>query len=111
MASTPQENFDLNNAFYLHLFEFYKLHKGAIRQHYKKLSKAFLDYNEPTRPGSYLRVPQFEALEVYVFLKEFLDNKPVYQLFEDWFRAQGKFGERAMASPDGCCSSWRWRRA
>jgi len=100
MASTPQENFDLNNAFYLHLFEFYKLHKGAIKQHYKKLSKVFLDYNDPTRPGSYLRVPQFEALETYVFLKEFLDNKPVYQLFEDWFCAQGQFGERAMASPD-----------
>lgn len=100
MASTPQENFDLNNAFYLHLFEFYKLHKGAIKKHYKKLSKVFLDYNDPMKPGSYLRTPQFEALETYVFLKEFLDNKPVYQLFEDWFKAKGKFGERAMASPD-----------
>lgn len=100
MASTPQENFDLNNAFYLHLFEFYKLNKRAVKQHYKKLSKSFLDFNDPTRPGSFLRVPQFEALEIYVFLKEFLDNKPVYQLFEDWFRAKGNFGERAMVSPD-----------
>jgi len=100
MASTPQENFDLNNAFYLHLFEFYKIHRKSIRKNYKKLSKVFLDYNDPSRPSSFLREPQFEALEVYVFLKEFLNNKPVYQLFEDWFLAQGRFGERAMASPD-----------
>lgn len=100
MAKTPQENFDLNNAFYQHLHEFYKLNKGLIKNHYKKISKVFLDYNDPSRPGSFLRVPQFEALEIYVFLKEFLENKPVYQLFEDWFNAKGQFGERAMTSPD-----------
>lgn len=100
MASTPQENFDLNNAFYLHLLMFYQQNKGAVKQHYKKLSKTFLDYNDSERPGSFLRVPQFEALEIYVFLKEFLDNKPVYQLFEDWFEAKGKFGNRAIKGND-----------
>ena len=91
MAKTPQENFDLNNAFYLHLKMFYDQNKGLIRKNYKKLTKDFLDYNDPESPGSYLRVPQFEALEMYVFLKEFLDNKPVYQLFHDWFEGEGKF--------------------
>lgn len=98
MAKTPQENFDLNNAFYLHLLNFYKQKKGAVKQHYKKLSKIFLDYNDPERPGSFLRTPQFEALEIYIFLKEFLDNRPVYQLFEEWFEAKGKFGDRAIKS-------------
>jgi len=100
MAKAPQENFDLNNAFYQHLYLFYHDNKGAIKQHYKKISKAFLDYNDPSRPGSFLRTPQFEALEIYVFLKEFLENKPVYELFDDWFKAQSKFGQRAMTSPD-----------
>lgn len=100
MAKSPQENFDLNNAFYIHLFEFYKQNKGLIKNNYKKLSKIFLDYNDPKKPNSFLRVPQYEALEVYIFLKEFLHNKPVYQLFEDWFAAKGQFGERAMTSLD-----------
>ncbi len=100
MASTPQDNFDLNNAFYLHLLLFYQQNKGAVKQHYKKLSKIFLDYNSPDRPESFLRQPQFEALEIYVFLKEFLNNKPVYQLFEDWFEAKGKFGTRVFDSTD-----------
>jgi len=100
MANTPQQNFDLNNAFYLHLQMFYQQNKGVVRQHYKKLSKVFLDYNDPERPGSFLRTPQFEALEIYVFLKEFLNNKPVYQLFEDWFQAKGKFGDRAIKDVD-----------
>lgn len=100
MAKTPQENFDLNNAFYQHLYLFYQDNKGLVKQHYKKISKAFLDYNDPNRPGSFLRTPQFEALEIYIFLKEFLENKPVFELFDDWFKAQGKFGQRVMASPD-----------
>jgi len=100
MAKTPQENFDLNNAFYLHLYYFYKYNKASIKKNYKKLSKAFLDYNDPERPGSFLRVPQFEALEMYVFLKEFLDNQPVYQLFEDWYNSAGKFGDRAIMNRD-----------
>ena len=100
MADTPQENFDLNNAFYLHLHYFYKYNKGAIKKNYKKLSKTFLDFNDPERPGSYLRTPQFEALEMYIFLKEFLDNKPVFQLFEDWHNSSGKFGEKAMPDRD-----------
>lgn len=94
MANSAQDNFELNNSFYVHLLAFYKQKRGLIRQHYTRLTKAFLDYNAPDRPGSFLREPQFEALEIYVFLKEFLANKPVYQLFEDWFRSQGQFAER-----------------
>lgn len=94
MAKGAQENFELNHSFYIHLLEFYKLKKGLIRKNYTRLSKAFLDFNDPSRPGSFLRVPQFEALEIYVFLKEFLDNKPVFQLFEDWYESKSKFEGR-----------------
>ncbi|HDD9893692.1 TPA: hypothetical protein PBR45_004844, partial [Escherichia coli] len=94
MAKGAQDNFELNNSFYIHLYEFYKQKRSLVRKHLTRLSKAFLDYNDPSRPGSFLRVPQFEALEMYVFLKEFLDNKPVYQLFEDWYTSQGKFEGR-----------------
>lgn len=100
MAKTPQENFDLNNAFYMHLLLFYKQNRGSIRKHYKKLTKTFLDYNDPERPGCYLRVPQFEALEIYVFLKEFLNNKPMFQLFEDWYAGSDKFSGRVFTSDD-----------
>lgn len=94
MAKSAQDNFELNSSFYLHLHEFYKQKRGLVRKNYTRLSKAFLDYNDPSRPGSFLRVPQFEALEIYVFLKEFLNNKPVYQLFEDWYSSKGKFEGR-----------------
>ncbi|KZM40813.1 type III restriction-modification protein [Marinomonas sp. SBI22] len=100
MDDTPNENFDLNNAFYLHLMMFYRKNKKMIRTHYKKLSKAFLDYNDPERPGSFLRDPQFEALEIYIFLKEFLDNAPVYKLFDQWYADEGAFKGRNFDSND-----------
>ncbi|WP_028110703.1 DEAD/DEAH box helicase family protein [Ferrimonas futtsuensis] len=94
MINNSSQSFDLGNAFYVHLYNFYRLKRGLVRTYYSKVSKAFLDFNEPSRPGSYLRQPQFEALEIYVFLKEYLNNKPVYQLFDDWFSNQGKFEGR-----------------
>ncbi len=100
MADTPNDNFDLNNAFYLHLMMFYQKNKKLIRSHYKKLSKAFLDYNDPKSPGSFLREPQFEALEIYIFLKEFLDNAPVYKLFDQWYSNEGAFKGRNFDSND-----------
>ncbi|WP_257285642.1 DEAD/DEAH box helicase family protein [Endozoicomonas sp. SESOKO1] len=102
MAKTPQASFELGNAFYVHLLSFYKQNRGAIRQHYKKLTKVFLDYNDSEkRADAFLRTPQFEALEMYVFLKEFLDNQPVYKLFEAWYDSKGKFGNRSVGVQAG----------
>ena len=42
-----------------------------------------------------MRIPQFEALEMYVFLKEFMDNKQVYELFDDWRKHQNEFSDRS----------------
>lgn len=89
---------DLEFAFFHYLIEFYKSNRGMIRSHYRAPSKLFLDYNDPAKnPSAFLRLPQFEALEIYVFLKEFLKNAPIHRVFEDWRKKQGKFTHRAEA--------------
>ncbi|ACJ33551.1 DEAD/DEAH box helicase family protein [Anoxybacillus flavithermus] len=81
-------------AFYEALRYFYLENKKDIRAEYKNLSKKFLDFNSPENPQSFLRVPQFEALEMYVFLKEYLHNAKVHDIFEDWYYEKNKFAKR-----------------
>jgi len=82
-------------AFFQFLWTFYRQNRGAIRREYRDLSKKFLDFNDPdSNPKAFLRTPQFEALEIYVFLKEFLDNARVEEIFKDWFDRAGKFADR-----------------
>lgn len=94
MAKRTTSGLDLNFTFYEHLRAFYLENKGTIRKHYRELSKKFLDFNDPSDDTAFLRLPQFEALEMYVFLKEFLDNQPVHRLFRDWADKTGKFAGR-----------------
>lgn len=83
-------------AFFKFLWTFYRQNRAAIRREYRDLTKKFLDFNDPDHnPKAFLRTPQFEALEVYVFLKEFLDNSRVEEIFKDWFDRAGKFAQRA----------------
>lgn len=91
---TKSVSADLDFAFYNQLQFFYQDQKGYIRTHFKDLSKKFLDFNEPSRHGSFLRRPQFEALEIYVFLKEFADNTHLHNLFEQWHNREGVFKNR-----------------
>lgn len=91
----------LEFAFFTHLYQFHKEHKGRIRTYYRELSRKFLDHNDPENAGSYLRTPQFEALEMYIFLKEYLDNAPVHEMFRDWSERQGKFEGRTAAARAG----------
>ena len=85
----------LEFAFFNFLWEFYRANRGTIRTHYKELTRKFLDFNNPEKnPKAFLREPQFEALEVYVFLKEFMDNAKVEQVFKDWFEKKGRFAGR-----------------
>ena len=85
----------LDFAFFRFLWEFYCGNRGTIRKHYKELTRKFLDFNDPDRnPKAFLRQPQFEALEIYVFLKEFLDNAKVEDIFQDWFEKRGRFLDR-----------------
>lgn len=84
-------------AFFDFLQEFYLNNKGRIRNRYKDLTKKFLDYNDSEKnPHAYLRRPQFEALEMYVFLKEFCGNPQIYDLFDKWFKRAGDFADETV---------------
>ncbi len=97
MAKTSQA-IDPNFAFYTHLYYFYQENKGKIRSHYKRISKQFLDYNNPENANSFLRTPQYEALEIYIFLKEYLGNAKLHDIFKEWTQTEGHFQSRRMLS-------------
>jgi hypothetical protein len=81
--------------FFHALLKFYHENRGMIRSHYKDLTKKILDYNDPSRDTAFLRKPQFEAFEMYVFLKEFLGNAKVHDIFEEWFDRRERFASRS----------------
>lgn len=94
----PRQTND-NFAFYEQLFYFYKVNRGKIRSRYNDLTKKFLSYNDyKENSNAYLRLPQFEALEMYVFIKEFMDNAQVYQMFDDWRKRKGEFSDASYYS-------------
>lgn len=89
--------------FFDHLHTFYVRNRRAIRKTYPALARQFLDHNDPAdhvarkgaRPGAEpLRRPQFEALEMYVFLKEYAGNRRVFEIFDAWFNRRPPFENR-----------------
>lgn len=95
-------NVSLDFAFFQVLWQFYQANRGMIRKNQKELTKKFLDHNNPDKnPKAFLRQPQFEALEVYVFLKEFLGNAKIEEIFRDWFEKKGRFASRAEGGIQG----------
>lgn len=94
-----KKSFDQVLAFDRQLWYFYTCNRGKIRSRYNDRTKAFLDYNDKEkRSDAYLRKPQFEALEMYVFIKEFLDNKQIKDIFDDWANKRGDFSDRSFYS-------------
>lgn len=92
---TKSVSASLDFAFFQFLWEFYRGNRGTIRTHYKELTRKFLDFNNPDKnPKAFLRQPQYEALEIYVFLKEFMDNAKVEEIFKAWFEKTGRFAGR-----------------
>ena len=85
---------ELPTPFFEMLWRYYFENKGQIRRRYKKLSLKFLDHNDPDRPGSWLRRPQFEALEMYIFLKEYCDNQSLAEIVKKWANKEGIFKDR-----------------
>ena len=74
------------------LWETYSLNRKKIHRHYKEITKNILAHNDPSsNPDAFLRLPQFQAFEIYVFLKEYCDNEPLFKIFEDWKNQKGKF--------------------
>lgn len=83
--------------FFRYLWDFYRANRTVIRRSYKRPTKNFLDFNDPENGDAFLRPPQFEALEIYVFLKEGLDNAPVWRIFDDWLQKRNLFESRSDA--------------
>ena len=94
MARNRRTQSDLDFAFFTYLRRFYNDNRRDIRKCFRDLTKKFLDFNDP-ESGAFLWEPQFEALEMYIFLKEYLDNRHVHQIFADWHAKQKGFEERS----------------
>ncbi len=92
---SKKNSFALDFAFYTHLWDFYFQNKSKIRSKYRLLSRKFLDFNNYENPDSFLRQPQFEALEIYIFLKEYQDNKKIHDIFTDWYEKNNGFESRS----------------
>lgn len=94
--------FDKDFAFNQQLWYFYSVNRGKIRQRYNDLTRKFLAYNDSEEnPNAFLRKPQFEALEMYVFVKEFMDNKQVYEMFDEWRKREGRFSDASYYAVKG----------
>ena len=88
-------------AFHQQLWYYYTSNRGKIRSRYNNLTKKFLAYNDPNdNPKAFLRRPQFEALEMYVFIKEFMGNPQVFEMFDDWRNKRDKFSNASYYSVD-----------
>lgn len=95
MASTYDSDF----SFHEQLWFFYSENRGKIRSRYNNLTRKFLSYNDKDEnKNAFLRKPQFEALEMYVFIKEFMNNAQVYELFDDWRNKRNRFSEASYYS-------------
>ena len=91
--------FDSAWGFYEQLRYYYQENKGKIRRNYKDLTRKFLDYNDSdSNPKAFLRRPQFEALEMYVFVKEFMDNSQMFTMFDDWRNHRNNFDDSSYYS-------------
>lgn len=66
---------------FTNLLTYYEQNKGTIKKKYRRVSKVFLDFNE----DNYLREPQFKALEIYIFLKEYFENRKVFDIFSELY--------------------------
>jgi hypothetical protein len=87
-----KQKYDIQFAFYQQLLHFYKSGRQAIRRKYTDLTRKYLDFNDKEKNSSaFLRRPQFEALEMYVFLKEFFGNRPLREIFISWLNNEDEF--------------------
>ena len=93
--NNKKDNKYIEYAFFNQLREYYIRNRKEIRKTYKTVTKKFLDYNDiEENPNAWLRRPQFEALEMYVFIKEYLDNKTMQEIFKIWMEEEGVFSDR-----------------
>ena len=92
-------SYDSEFSFHEQLWHYYSVNRGKIRSRYNDLTRKFLAYNDrEENPNAFLRKPQFEALEMYVFIKEFMGNPQVYQMFDDWRNKRNNFSDASYYS-------------
>ena len=85
-------DYDSHFSFHEQLWYYYTTNRGKIRSRYNDLTRKFLAFNDSEdNPNAFLRKPQFEALEMYVFIKEFMNNSQVYEIFDDWRNKRNNF--------------------
>ncbi len=93
--------YDSQLAFHEQLWFYYETNRGKIRSRYNDLTRKFLAYNDSEEnPNAFLRKPQFQALEMYVFVKEFMNNKQVYEMFDDWRHKRDRFSDASYYAVD-----------
>jgi len=80
--------------FFKHLWMFYQKNRKTIISKYKGPTRKFLQFNGPENPNRFLRTPQFEAFEMYVFLKEGLKNLKMSEIFNEWYDRTDMFNLR-----------------
>jgi type III restriction enzyme len=95
-----KQKVDIDIPFYTYLKLFHDQNQKKLYSAYKPLTRKFLNFNDPENNGAFLRKPQFEALELYVFVKEVCNNKHVHEIFSDWFHKKEAFEERLSAGID-----------
>lgn len=94
-----KSDFDSSFSFYQQLWYYYQTNRGKIRSRYNDLTRKFLTYNDNEENSSaFLRKPQFEALEMYIFIKEFMRNQQVYEMFDDWRNRRNNFSDASYYS-------------
>lgn len=99
MAKKSSMAFIEDFAFYEQLWWYYTSNRGKIRSRYNDLTKKFLSYNDKKEnPEAFLRTPQFEALEMYVFIKKFMNNAHMFEMFDDWRKRKDKFADASYYS-------------
>ncbi len=98
---------ELDEMFHSELWAWYLKNRSTVRSNYPGLAQHFLDYNAPLGKHAkprFLREPQVNALEIYVFLKERMIERsagrraerawPVHEIFEKWYRRETPFANR-----------------
>lgn len=94
-----KKNKSIDYPFYEALLSFYKSSKKEIWKFYKPETRKILNYNDKEkREDAFLRKPQYEALEIYVMIKELLNNAQMFSIFADWYNKKRAFTNRVPFS-------------
>ncbi len=92
---------EVSFAFFEYIQAFIRMERKRVYKSFTPLTKKFLNFNNPKEnAAAYLRIPQFEALETYAFLKEFCNNAQLWKIFEEWYYRTGVFKDRSTVGVD-----------